>query len=117
MIAELPGGKEIPFPDYMEEEHVDRICALLVEAMQAAEDAKAETKVLRARLDALAATAAKPGSAATPPDNSALLRAIQELKASSTAGFQRLERVAMADTMLVFDNAGEVTRARKVINE
>ena len=116
MTAELPGGKEIEFPDSMDEACVDRICALLVEAMQAAEDAKKEAASLRARLDALAVTATK-GGPAVAPDNSALLRAIQELRSASTAGFQRLERVAMADTMLVFDNAGEVTRARKVINE
>lgn len=114
MIAELPGGKEIEFPDSMEEECVDRICALLVEAMQAAEDAKAEAKTLRERLDKLATS--KP-AASNPASNADVVRAIGDMKAVMERSFQRLERIAKADTKIVFDATGEPVRGRKVLDE
>lgn len=111
MIAELPGGKEIEFPDSMDEAQVDRICALLCEAMQAAEDAKKEAAALRARLDALATSKIAPPPGVQ-PDNSQLLAAVHALEETINMKLSAVEAAARANRYFLLDATGEVIGAR-----
>lgn len=108
MIAELPGGREIEFPDDWDEAQVDKICAMMCEAMQAAEDAKKEAAGLRARLDALATNKAMP---VKHPDNSQLLAAVHSLEETVKVRMTAVEKAARAPRFFILDATGEIIGA------
>lgn len=113
MIAELPGGREIEFPDDWDEAQVDKICSMMCEAMQAAEDAKKEAAALRQRLDSLAVSKATPAKGAM-PDNSQLLAAIHALEETMKTRLAAVERAVRAERRFVLDATGEVVGAKTV---
>jgi hypothetical protein len=106
MIAELPGGREIKFPDSMDDAAIEQIVQALLGAEQRAQDAIAECKALRDRLDAQVAAPAEKY------DDAEIVAAVNSLRAVMEQGFAKMVAAQRADRKLMFDETGEPTHSR-----
>lgn len=116
MIAELPDGSELRFPDEMSDAQVGAVVRRILAAEKAAALAKHETELLRAKVDALLAQpkTAPPGAAPAAMDHKPIVVALETLRTEINAGLARMLTAQLADTVLVRDATGEAIGSKKV---
>lgn len=99
IVAELPGGRELLFPDAMKDADVDAIVRALLAAERGSAEAKAEAKAVRDRLDAVLAQP-------RPENNAAVIAELKGMIASLERGFNRVVTAQLADRKLEHDIYG-----------
>lgn len=120
MIAELPDGTELQFPDTMTDAQVGAVVKRILAAEkkaalaqktadEAVASARTEMETLRSRVDTMV-TQFKPAT----PDNASVLAALASLNASIAQGFDKMVKAQLADTVLVRDDTGEAVGSKKV---
>ena len=103
MIAELPGGRELRFPDSMSEDDVGKIVRMVLNAESRADEALEAVRAVQTRLDAVLAA---------PKGETGVVAALTAMRADLDAGFKRVVDAQLADRVLVRDEAGEPTASR-----
>ena len=106
MIAELPGGRELRFPDSMSEDDVGRIVRMVLNAESRADEALEAVRAVQTRLDAVLTA---------PNGETGVVAALTAMRAEMKTGLERIVKAQLAETVLVRDEAGEPNRSKKVM--
>lgn len=106
MIAALADGRELKFPDDMDEREIERIVRMIVTAELGKQKAEDDLKAAHTKVSAVVAKPAQ--------SNADILAALAAVKDSIETGLNRVVSATLADRQMMPDESGEYTRSRAV---